>query len=267
MSGLARQQAALIEALWQPHHADAIKKIANYARPSSTAAAKQWERGLQAYRSNGQALAQRVLVAAYPVVAQLLGEDNFEALARRLWQQQPPERGDLAQWGAAFAALLAATPDLALEEPYLPDVARTEWALHEAGTAADCTPDVASLRLLVEKDPVGLTLLLSPGAQCIASAWPVVSIVQAHLTGEPALQEAGRLLRDGVGETALVWREGLTPRLRQARPGEAAFVVALQGHACLPDALAAAPALDFDAWLAPAVQQGLLVACVPCGVP
>lgn len=267
MSSLAQQQAALLQALWQPRHVDAIEKIAPHVRPAGTAAVRQWERGLQAYRSNGHALAQRVLAGAYPVTAQLLGEENFEALARRLWQQDPPGRGDLAQWGEAFAALLATTPDLAREEPYLPDVARTEWALHAAGTAADGVPDPASFSLLAEADPAHLTLVLSPGVHCTASAWPVVSIVQAHLTGEPALEEAGRLLRDGVGETALVWRQGLTPRLRQALSGEAAFVAALQDNACLLDALAAAPALDFDAWLAPAAQQGLLLACAPCARP
>ena len=242
MSSLARQQAALLEALWQPRHADAIETIAPHVRPAGTAAVKQWERGLQAYRSNGQALAQRVLAAAYPVVAQLLGEENFQALARRLWQQHPPGRGDLAQWGAQFAAMLAATADLAREEPYLPDVARTEWALHEAGTAADGMPDPASFSLFTEGDP-------------------------AHLTGEPPLEEAGRLLQNRIGETALVWRQGLTPRLRPAQAGEPAFIAALLANASLLDALAAAPALDFNAWLAPAVQQGLLIGCAPCGMP
>ena len=267
MSSLARQQAALLEALWQPRHADAIETIAPHVRPACTAAVKHWERGLQAYRSNGQALAQRVLAAAYPVVAQLLGEENFEALARRLWQRHPPGRGDLAQWGGQFAAMLAATADLAREEPYLADVARTEWALHEAGTAADGMPDPGSFSRLTEGDPAHLTLVLSPGTQTLASAWPVVSIVQAHRTGEPPLEEAGRLLQNRIGETALVWRQGLTPRLRLAQAGEPAFIAALLANASLLDALAAAPALDFNAWLAPAVQQGLLIGCAPCGMP
>lgn len=267
MSSLAEQQAALLEALWQPRHADAVQKIAAHVRPCGPAAASQWKRGLRAYRSNGHALAHRVLEGAYPVVAQLLGEENFEALARRLWQQHPPVCGDLAQWGQAFAGLLQATPGLAQEEPFLADVARTEWALHCAATAADAEPDPASLRLLMEHDPAELTLVLSPGTQCVQSIWPVVALVQAHLTGEPPVEEAGRLLQDRVAQTALVWRQGLTPRLRQAQPGEADFIAALQQDASLSGALAAAPALDFNAWLAPAVQQGLLAACVPCGPP
>ena len=45
------------------------------------------------------------------------------------------------------------------------------------------------------------------------------------------------------------------------------FWGALLANASLLDALAAAPALDFNAWLAPAVQQGLLIGCAPCGMP
>ncbi|RYF39751.1 MAG: hypothetical protein EOO25_14250 [Comamonadaceae bacterium] len=261
MSGLAQQQAALLRALWQPRHADAMETIAECVRPTGTGAQKHWERGLQAYRSNGLLLAQRVLAAAYPVAAQLLGEENFEALARRLWRQRPPERGDLAQWGGAFAGLLAATPGLAQEDPYLPDVARTEWALHTVATAPDATPDAASLGLLVECDPAELTLVLSPETQCVASAWPVVSIVQAHRSAEPSLQEAGRLLREQVSQTAVVWRQGLTPRLRVAQAGEAAFIAVLQQGRSLLQALDAAPELDFNTWLPAAVQDGLLVAC------
>lgn len=267
MSGLAQQQAALLRALWQPRHVDAIETIAECVRPARAGASNHWERGLQAYRSNGLLVAQRALAAAYPVVEQLLGEENFEALARRLWQHSPPERGDLAQWGGAFAGLLAATPGLAQEEPYLPDVARTEWALHTAATAADSSPDAASFRLLVDGDPGGLTLVLVPGTQCVASAWPVVSIVQAHRGAGPSLQEAGQLLREEVAQTALVWREGLTPRLRTAQAGEAAFIAALQRGQPLLQALNAAPGLDFSAWLAGAVPQGLLLACTRMGTP
>ncbi|MEO7641209.1 MAG: DNA-binding domain-containing protein [Ramlibacter sp.] len=260
MSGLAQQQASLLRALWQPQHADAMKDIANYVHPTCTASTNRCERGLQAYRSNGQALAQRVLASAYPVIAQLLGEENFAALALRHWQRHPPERGDLAQWGASFGDFLAAVPGLAEEEPYLADVARAEWALHAAATAADAEPDPASFALLAERDPQRLALVLGPGVQCFASAWPVVSIVHAHLLGEPALAQAGERIRAGLAETALVWRQGLAPRLRLAHAGEAAFVAALQENRSLADSLTSAPDLNFNGWLAPAAQSGLLLA-------
>lgn len=255
---VAAQQQALLQALWQQRHADAMKTIATYARPLRTDGQKLMERGLKAYRSNGLELAQRALAAAYPVVAELLGAESFEALARHLWQRDPPQRGDLAQWGGALAQTVASLPDLVREEPYLADVARTEWALHCAATAADVPADPASFSLLAEHDPAAVALTLGAGVFLVASAFPVVSILQAHLRGEPTLEEAGRRLRAERRENALVWREGLKPRLRQAQAGEPAFIAALQENRALADALAAAPALDFVQWLAPAAHSGLL---------
>jgi hypothetical protein len=240
---LAQQQDALLQALWQPR-----------------AESPYSPRGLAAYRSNGLELAQRALGGAYPVVAQLLGEGNFTALAHGLWASHPPQRGDVAQWGAQLALHIESLPDLSGEEPFMADVARVEWLLHTAATAADAQLDAASLQILAQEDPANFTLVLSPGAGCVASPYPVVSIINAHLSGEPSLEEVGRRLRGGFAETALVWREGFKPRLREALPGEAGFVAALQEKRSLADSLQAAPELDFNQWLAPAVHGGLLVA-------
>ena len=256
-AGLAEQQRALLQALGQPRHQDAMNTIAGHAHSITPAATKSMERGLRAYRSNSRELAPRVLAAAYPVVAELLGAENFEALARQCWRCHPPEHGDLAQWGAALAGVIGGVPDLAGPEPYLADVARVEWALHRAATAADRPADPSSFGLLGERDPALVTLVLAPGTTCIDSPHPVASIANAHIEGDPTLEEAGRRLRDRVPECALVWRQALRPKLRLAQPGEAAFIGALQAGQALPDALAAAPELDFNGWLVPAVRSGL----------
>jgi len=254
---LADQQQALLQALWQPRHEEATARLAQ-AEVVAPAAGPQWQRGLRAYRSNGHELAHRALAGAYPVVAQLLGEENFAPLARGLWAAHPPQRGDVAQWGAQFAQYLESLPDLSEQEPFIADVARVEWLLHLAATVGDAALDAASLQLLSQQDPSTFTLVLAPGTACLASAYPVVSIVNAHLLGDPALEEAGRRLRGGFAETALVWREGFKPRVREALPGEAVFVAALQERRSLADSLQAAPELDFNQWLAPAVHSGLL---------
>ncbi|APW45233.1 putative DNA-binding domain-containing protein [Rhodoferax antarcticus] len=95
MNRLAAQQQALLASLfdWPPDVA--INNLASYA--DST-----WARGLKVYQANGHALAQRALQAAYPVLAQLLGSESFAALAQDFWHQQPPQRGDIGQWGEAL---------------------------------------------------------------------------------------------------------------------------------------------------------------------
>ncbi|MDI1340286.1 putative DNA-binding domain-containing protein [Polaromonas sp.] len=261
--GLAAQQQALLQALYRPRHADAMEIIAACAHVEGAEGQKHLERGLQAYRSNGHALAQRALAAAYPVVGELLGEENLVALSRHFWQRCPPARGDMAQWGDGFAAFLDSLVDLLREEPYLPDVARVEWALHVAATQADGRADIGSLALLESGDPAALTLQLCPGAALLTSDFPVVSLVLAHLSGTPSLRQAAERLHDRVKETALVWRQGLKPALRQAQPGEALFVGVLQQGRSLAAALSAAPGFNFTAWLAPAVHTGLLLGVRP----
>lgn len=261
MNALAAQQQALVSALWARRSGDAAALLVPHAERPDEAL---FLRGLQAYRSNGRELAQRALESAYPVVAQLLGEEGFAALARELWLRHPPRRGDLAQWGGELAALVQALPDLHGEEPYLPDLARLEWALHRCAVAADVAPDAGSLALLSEADPARVRLRLVPGTALLPSAWPVASIVLAHLQGRPTLEEAALRLREGVAETALVWRQGFKPMLREVAPHEAAFLAALQEGRALADSLQLAPQLDFGAWLAAAWQQGLLAGAEPC---
>lgn len=256
---LAAQQQALLRALWQPRHEDAARALAPWLRQPQP----QAERGLRAYRSNGRELAARALAGAYPVLAQLLGEENFGPLARAHWLRHPPVRGDLAHWGEALAAHLETLAELVGEEPYLPDVARLEWALHRLASAADAALDRESFALLGQQDPARLRLCLAPGTALQASRWPVASIVLAHLAGAPSLAEAGERLRQGLAETALLWREGPRPRVRAAGADEALLLAAVKDGGSLADTLQAAPALDFAAWLAPAVQCGLVTGVAP----
>lgn len=248
---LAQPQQALLTALFGAPQ-DAGKLIAPHAHGA-------WARGLKAYQSNGHALAQRSLQGAFPVLAQLLGEESFEALACALWHAQPPQCGDVALWGEALPAFVAASAQL-VDEPYLADVARVEWALHRAATAADAEPELATLALLTVHEPAQLALRLAPGTAVIDSFYPVASIVTAHLEASPTLEEAGQRLRAGLGEAALVWRQGFKPCLRAALPGEAAFVAALLGGGSLAAALDQAGPLDFSLWLSQAVHSGLLLA-------
>lgn len=254
MSALELQQQQLLQALWLPRQADAGRQLAASGLWVGAAGPRGLERGLLAYRANGRALAERALRAAYPAVADILGEQDVAGLARQLWQQHPPLRGDIAQWGGALPAHLETLSELLDDAPALPDVARIEWALHCAATAPDADADPASFQLLAQ-EPDAAALRLAPGLCCIASAWPAVSIVLAHAEGWERHAAAG--------ETAVVWRHGVRARVRAALQGEAALLQALQqGHA-LARALECAPAIDLQAWLPMAVQTGLVLGARP----
>ena len=252
MSELAQQQQALLDAVLGPWNEQLLAGAV-------TQSDAMRQRGLRAYRSNGQALAQRALSAAYPVVAQLMGDDSFAGLARAFWHACPPLRGDMAQWGGELAAFIAADAQLQ-DEPYLPDVARLEWLLHVAATAADVTPRPDTLRLLLSVDPDRLGLCLAPAAACLSSAWPVASLVLAHVSDGISLQQAGALLQQRVGESVLVWRQGYRPCLKPLTAPEAALMKSLIGGGSLGLALRqAGDALDLTRWLQEAVTAGWLL--------
>lgn len=223
-------------------------------------------RGLQVYQANRAALAERTLASTYPVIAQLIGGTSFGPLARHFWQQHPPERGDMGQWGAQLPEFLTAAPQLA-EEPFLGDVARIEWAMHRAASAPDAVLDAASFALLASPDnsqPVSLAL--SPGVFMLVSAYPAVSIINAHLQGQPELSEAAAKLQASEGEQALVWRQGFKPTVRAMDPAEYHLIQALKNGATLEAALDQAirieSAFDFNTWLSHAVQTGLITGAI-----
>jgi Putative DNA-binding domain len=258
MSSLAKQQNALLTAIFAANNI-AVQAI----NTPATSIFTSLNRGLQTYQANASASALRSLQTAYPVIAQLVGDETFALLARDFWAQHPPTRGDLAQWGADLPVFIASISELRTE-PYLSDVSKVEWALHMAATATDKTTDLTTFSLLTQHEPDALTLLLAPGAALVHSHYPIASILTAHLYASPSFEEVGQKLRQKLPEIALVWRQGLRPKAALCTASDAAFVDRLLAGKSLLDALDAATAeesgkFDFSAWLPTAVQHGLLL--------
>ena len=253
MTLLALQQQALLEALFDWPAQPASERVLRQARSMGSTPG----RGLAAYQSNGHVLAERALLATYPVLAQLLGQASFADLARAFWHAQPPLRGDIARWGEGMCAFVQASAQLQ-DEPYLPDVARAEWLLHASTLAPDLADDLSTLALLTTEDAQTLALELAPGLSTLASRWPVASLLRAHREGTPSFAEVGVQLQERIAQDVVVWRAGYQPQLRQALPGERLLLQALQdGHALEP-ALSQATGMDFAQWLPLAVQTGLV---------
>lgn len=95
------------------------------------------ERGLSArqrldvYRHNTRIVQGDALEAIYPAVRRLVGEEFFANMAVLYGDRHPSRHGDLRRFGAHLAEFIEAFEPLAAYA-YLPDVARLEWACHEA---------------------------------------------------------------------------------------------------------------------------------------
>ena len=94
------------------------------------------ERRIQVYRNNSLITLAEALKATFPVVCRLVDERFFDYAARAFIRAHPPRQPRLADYGEEFADFLAGF-EPARSLPYLPDVARLEWAINLAYHAAD----------------------------------------------------------------------------------------------------------------------------------
>lgn len=243
---LAQQQQAFATALFDP--------VA--ALPSFAGTAVQERFAL--YRGNVSATWRRTLGQAYPVVLALVGEDFFAGLARAYGRKMPSDSADLNQFGARFADFLAAFPPVAAF-PYLPDMARLEWALHLAHYAADAQALAPESLAALHPDQLEVRrFTLHPACALLASNWQVAALWQAHQEGEGQ----GMFPQDmQVASWVLVCRPRWKPQVQVVDAAAHAALLALQQGKTFGAALDVAfeqdPAFDLAAhlrqWLAHAV--------------
>lgn len=243
--GLARLQADFAAAL---AGGDAGEFVAHLAGDPATGLAR-----LAVYRQAIVANRHGALLAAYPVVARIVGDAFFAEAALQYSGAVPHGDGDLNRHGAAFADFLAAYPHAAAL-PWLPDVARLEWASHEALLAADAPPfDFRSLAAVPEEDQVRLAFTLHPGVRLARSAWPVLAIWEANQPDRDGTPD-----REAGADDVLVWREDNRARMALLSPGEAAIVAGIADGRPLGELTGPGPGEEFAAMLERLAGHGML---------
>src|SRR6266849_7764268 len=117
---------------------------------------------LQMYRHHVLTSLTEVLQVTFPVICRLVDERFFRYAADAYIRQSPPEAPCLFEYGAHFAAFLAAFPPCRALV-YLADVARLEWALNVALHAEVRMPlDPTELGGLAPYDMAQLTFQFDP---------------------------------------------------------------------------------------------------------
>lgn len=241
----AARQTALVQALLQGGGQDLTPGLRALRGVAGGAA-----RGLQAYRGNAQALADKALAAPFPRLRAWLGEADFAQLAWTFWRRCPPRQGELGRWAEALPDFLTVQSGLEDGAAWLPDVARIEWAIHAAEQAADAALEVDTLQALAQEDPARLVLRLRPGLRLLSVAPAAAALwlpELAHGTAPVAL---------------LVWRQAWKAELCDLSPDWRCFMQNLLAGLSLAQALerclAAHPAFDVAAWLASALSRAWL---------
>lgn len=139
---------------------------------------------LALYRNNFYGNMTEALRATYPVVEKLVGAEFFRHAARRYIQRYPSTSGNMHDYGESFSEFLAVFPPVA-ELPYLPDIARLEWAWHEAFHAEARRPafHLVALDAIPEQRHGELRFEFNTAARVIASLYPVLRIWEVNQDG------------------------------------------------------------------------------------
>lgn len=196
------------------------------------------------YRNNIFRSLAGVLEAAFPTIRALVGGENFAVLAHRFIAAHPPQRPQLHAYGADFAAFLAGFAPAVGELPFLPDLARVEWAVNEAYFEADAEPLAADhLAGLAPDRYAGLRLRMHPTVRLVASDWPVWDLWGAEALPDPWPNPLPPGRQEGA-QCVLVRRPGSKVDVVMATPGDFAFLGALAAGETLGAAAAAGAAAD-----------------------
>lgn len=234
---LAAAQRAFAQALTAFGAAPEASFWSAFAEPPAKAA-----RRFAAYQRNATGNWRAALASTYPVVAAVLGASTFRTLADAYIEAYPSADGDLNAYGGSWPEFLQTHPvarELIHRQPYLPPLARLEWALlltYQAPAGEDF--DLRSLAEIPAAQHGDLRFCLWPGATLVSSDFPIVSIWQAHQLPADERDAALAALPGGAEHALTVRVAGLVSAIALT-PGEGAFLLACRAQQTLTDAITA----------------------------
>jgi hypothetical protein len=216
------------------------------------------EKRLAVYRNTFDTTLANALRVSYPAVRKLVGAEFFEGAATVFAHERPPRATWLDLYGAHFPEFLATFPPVA-SLPYLPDVARLEWAVNRALHALDIEPLDANAISAV--DPTlheHIRFTVDPSVSLLCTDYPAHTIWRAVLESDDATLTALDLADGPVH--LLVQR--LATGVEVNRIDEAAFrfTAALSAGQPLGEALACADHSSAATVLAEHLAAGRFIA-------
>jgi len=189
---------------------------------------------LSVYRNNHRLSLAAALGATFPTVAGIIGADAMEMVAGRFMTLHPPRQPCVAEYGSDFAGYLQGAA-LADDLPYLPDLARLDWALNRARIAPETAPFTAQELAALSPDQLGdLQVAPHPSLTLLASDFALPQLYQSVHGPAPKMASV-------LGQTSrlMIW----------SRLGDARFAVVGA------DAFAGAQALAQGVCLSEACQR------------
>lgn len=229
----------------------------DYPHPEGLLGAKGMPatRRFDVYRNNVAVGLTDALKAGFPVIAKLLGNQNFRAVAGVYLRAHPPRSPLMMHYGTDFPEFLAGFQPLA-HLGYLADTARLEQLIRRSYHAADATPMAAEILSSVPPDALNAVQLhLAPSLFWLTSDWPIHAIWRYNSQPNAPKPTAG-------AQSVLITRPGFDPQVQLLDPGGAEFLTAIHNGASLGDALELATTrsagFDFAALLGQLLAGGAI---------
>lgn len=184
------------------------------------------------YRNNYYVAVINVLKERFPVTERIVGEDFFKATAREFVQHTPPIGQSNLGYGREFPKFLESFSPVA-DLPYLPDVARLEWARFESAISAEM-PTVSSqdFNALDPAHAGRVQLNLHPSLRTVASDHPVYDIWRTNHEDD----EVQSLADVQAGQAVLVARSQIGIEVHEIPIAAITFVEGLRAELSLGDA-------------------------------
>ena len=222
--------------------------------------------GVNIYRRNLLANAQRALMISFPTIFELLDSDISASLVQQFLQISPPDKGDWTQWGEHFPAFLGNT-EVGDNFHYLSDCAWLDWQVHCALQGSDQVIGHASLALLSELEPEKIFIEFNQNVKVRSPLYPLTDIFTAHhhsdeATRETALKNAKKALSTkSFEQVVMVYRPEFQPQVTTLSTSEATFTLCLLTGSSLGESLDAVKNdsdFSFEQWLMSAIERNLI---------
>lgn len=213
---------------------------------------------MRIYRNNARLLLRDMLKDTFPVTARLVGDAFFDTVSRDYMQAHPPADGDMTDYGAHFPAFLKRLPGLQ-NYLYVPDMARLEWAAHDAYLSPRKPPLTTTALSAAAADPMTLQLHVQPHVFLLRAGWPIADLWQKITAAGDDLPEMELIAEESF---TAIYRDNNRIAVWSLTEGGYTFLEYLQSRPDFPTAATAAmnaePAFALDRFLGMLVQQGLL---------
>jgi hypothetical protein len=175
---------------------------------------------LRIHRNTCRSTLIETMRMTYPAVDRLVGREFFDMAADTFVLAHPAGSGYLNEYGGGFADFLADF-HRASSIPYLPDVARFEWALGVAANAEDAPVLGADALVAFQPQHQGaLCFEPHPSVSVLLLAYPADQIADAVLSGDEAAMAEVDLASGPVRLVVHRGAAGLEPQRLEPRAYE-----------------------------------------------